>query len=294
MNPQNQYGALGLDADVLKWSKLKFEQGLSHLERVKKIEAEWGQGGHIWLEHSLSENGHVISSVLRVSELPPMEKMSLVLGDALHNFRSSLDFLVWSLSNLDGRSPAHPRSVYFPCVLDKKSWPKKSKSLEAIPINFLNRIADVQPFNANGEITPLQLLVELSNQDKHREILSSIASASTFSVDISTQGKTNSLVGGNDDFQMQFLHPELSLLDGKLFSRMRTNVPVDLLNSQSPMGVQYQVKIQDIVLSMEDLFMGLESLSGLINYVFSAQAPEKIVTFVTNKTNHSFEAQEQQ
>jgi hypothetical protein len=55
---------------------------------------------------------------------PPFPELSLLLGDCLHNFRDTLDHLVWPVSVIkcDANTPPNPRRIGFPAWHDKDTY----------------------------------------------------------------------------------------------------------------------------------------------------------------------------
>lgn len=114
-------------------------------------EGEEGKGLLVWKVHR-----------------PPPLRLSVLLGDLLHNLRSSLDHIAWQLVLANGGTPG--RGTSFPILLTKKATLKIagriSKQAAAV-------VEDLQPYNNKSgvpEIDPLHILGTLNNIDKHREI----------------------------------------------------------------------------------------------------------------------------
>ena len=252
-------------------------RGISHLGAVSEVAGAWDAGGHVWVDLSLSEDRFFIDAVLRVNATPPYEEMALRLGDALHNFRSALDSLAWSLCHLDGVSPKRPRSIYFPCVTEEDKWPEASRDLSSMPGDFLERIRLVQPFAAGAEGSPLRLLVELSNQDKHRGMVSARASASNLRVGVHTGGAAGTRNGITNGMRMEMLHPGGALVDGKPFARIETSVPVDLLHFREPVGLEYVVETAAQDYALGDVQRGLIEIQRLMIFVCEGFWPDSTV-----------------
>lgn len=118
---------------------------------------------------------------------PPRLQWGIRAGDAIHNWRSALDHLVWELSEMfSGPAPAFPlplksrwRDVTFPILLDPAKWTAAVKrSLWAVDPRLHADFKALQPFEARNrhsppglpEREPLAVLQELWNIDKHRRI----------------------------------------------------------------------------------------------------------------------------
>lgn len=108
---------------------------------------------------------------------------SLILGDAIQNYRSVLDYLAWTAVDL-GTEPkplAKPWEIQFPIIDSRhfatadKSWRKEvAKRLPGVDATFIDIAKGHQPYDwtssRGDERHPLALLNFLSNRDKHREL----------------------------------------------------------------------------------------------------------------------------
>lgn len=118
--------------------------------------------------------------VYRVEVLPLIDpRWSLLLGDFLTNMRAALDHLAWQLVLLDAGTPTCDTS--FPITT---SWRSRSGKSPAKPVTIaglhdktvLDLVEAVQPralvsLHAKPENSPLHVLNELVNIDKHRLLL---------------------------------------------------------------------------------------------------------------------------
>lgn len=105
---------------------------------------------------------------------PPVDKWSLILGDAVHNVRSALDHLVWAHADADNLTEGQQSLLSFPILKKRGEWKKKATMLGEVanlPPDMVERIAAVQPFQRpQGEVETdaLVLLQYVDNMDKHR------------------------------------------------------------------------------------------------------------------------------
>ncbi len=110
---------------------------------------------------------------LSVQSTSQVLEWSLQASEILHNLRSALDSLVWSLSILDAREPTNPNSIMFPVLERPQDWASKARSLHKTPTAMLERIRTVQPFLLpTPQRSVLYWISRLNNDDKHRAILS--------------------------------------------------------------------------------------------------------------------------
>lgn len=228
--------------EISSWSDQKWARGMSHISAISEVASAWGAAAHVWVDLALSEDRHVIDATLRIDASPPLEAMALRLGDAVHCFRSAFDSLAWSLCHIDGASPAQPKRVYYPCATTEAKWMTAAAPLASMPAEYLERIRQTQPF-VTGPGSPLQLLVALNNQDKHRGMITGRANPATLTIGVDTGGATGSRNGITNGFVLSLLNEQHSLLDGIAYARMETSVPVGLTRDRAPVGLEYFVNV---------------------------------------------------
>ena len=124
------------------------------------------------------KTGHHAFSIHAVED--PPEGLGVLIGDALYNFHSALDHLVWQFTLANGNVPPNPiplrsrwRNVAFPIFRDKPTdfRKKTARNLWGLTENARRFIANEQPFapgKGDPTLHPLWVLYELSNADKHR------------------------------------------------------------------------------------------------------------------------------
>lgn len=116
-----------------------------------------------------------IDIVVETATEPPLDAIALTVGDAVHNLRSALDNLAWTMANLPG-PPKNPKSIYFPVCEKVSAWDRATKDLASIPSSILERIRTLQPFMfPRNEECFLWQLHKLDIADKHRSYLSAQA-----------------------------------------------------------------------------------------------------------------------
>jgi hypothetical protein len=105
-----------------------------------------------------------------VPKIPP--EWLGIMGDAIHNYRATLDHMMWSLTLFDGGTTG--RWTQFP-VLETDSWDdrgnsRERKSLRQLSPSRQEMVKDLQPYNGwNGPGEhPLLRLHNLDIIDKHR------------------------------------------------------------------------------------------------------------------------------
>jgi hypothetical protein len=98
--------------------------------------------------------------------IPPI-RLSVLLGDCVHNMRSALDNLVCGLAKTV--DPGCECRGGFPYRKDEADWNKNfKKDLKGVPPAAQQIIKSLQPWNDVSKQSPLLMLNKLSNGDKHR------------------------------------------------------------------------------------------------------------------------------
>ncbi len=122
-----------------------------------------------------------VARITEVTQLPA--DWSLMIGDVVHNLRSALDALTYSLAvkNL-GREPteAEAKQIQFAIVDQLKDWPGEcGRRLKHLSPNAQAIIQSLQPYHRAepAQQHVLSGLRDLSNVDKHRHIVTVLAGA---------------------------------------------------------------------------------------------------------------------
>jgi hypothetical protein len=157
--------------------RLRLARAEDHLRLLKAaIDSYMGTEPYEIYVQKDGSTGEGTVHIVERRPVPPV--LSLVVGDTVHNLRSTLDHLTWQLAQLLG-PPQFPERVVFPVCgyLDtpgKKSWRSVSKQAlkEVIPA-ARPVFDDLQPYHqADAHVDhPLWLLNELWNFDKHRQLI---------------------------------------------------------------------------------------------------------------------------
>jgi hypothetical protein len=134
----------------------------------------------VWREFDADTNCFIFG-VQGIPQLP--KRWALILGDAITNFRASLDYLAMVLVEY-GTTPnlpaKHIDKVYFPIVLDSKDF--KSALLVSscgVRDEHLAIIERAQPYHRRiaPHLHPLAILADLARQDKHRKLQRALSRA---------------------------------------------------------------------------------------------------------------------
>jgi hypothetical protein len=118
----------------------------------------------------------VILDSIHVVEFP--QRWGLRLGNIVHNYRSALDHIAWTLV-CQGKTPpptltdAQRRSVMFPLQVDRSKFNAGiQRQFPGVGRAELAKVRRYQPFNTRkrGGTAALAILERLSRFDKHRSI----------------------------------------------------------------------------------------------------------------------------
>lgn len=124
--------------------------------------------------HFVSEpNADATESIIRIVGPEPPLRFSTIIGDAVNQLRSSLDFLVHALIIKNGNSPT--RRSQFPICDDAKKFKEACGRgiIKGVSTSAEKAIKARQPYrnSKNLNMNFLYILRELSNTDKHRNLV---------------------------------------------------------------------------------------------------------------------------
>lgn len=168
------------------------------------------------------ESGDYVKYVSRMPDLEPfLLEVGLRVGDTVHDLRSALDHLMIQLALLHkpGLTPKQARSIQFPIADTPDDFAKQRRHyLRHIDHAHRTVFESFQPYDSRTRsgladtytgpwIHPLRLLRDLSNEDKHRVIITAAFNPGSYS-SRGTTG-TGALVG---------LLTIMDRLDGRVFT----------------------------------------------------------------------------
>ncbi len=113
------------------------------------------------------ENSAIVYGIMNVREGWPAP-LSIILGEIIHDLRSALDHLVWQLV-IKATATEPVRKTGFPIYFDQGGYDSDGERLlDSVDADARQIIRKTQPFyTGEGKMSPLWLLHELSNIDKH-------------------------------------------------------------------------------------------------------------------------------
>ncbi|TQJ60467.1 hypothetical protein FBY30_2735 [Arthrobacter sp. SLBN-83] len=147
---------------VLDGCKAKILRARELIEEVSHSINVW-LTGHGPMVFDVADAGDSRWLILMPEMDRPPTRLGILVSDALHNLRSSLDHLIVSLVLANGE---HPGQIQFPyCETeDSWNWRIRNKELGRIAPWGLDILRQHQPFSGASS---LLLLREASNADKH-------------------------------------------------------------------------------------------------------------------------------
>jgi hypothetical protein len=120
--------------------------------------------------------------VLKFVAKPVPDAIPIIIGDAIQNLRSALDYLVWELVIAANGSPGYQHMFPICDTLDAFNQQIARKRLDGVPPDAITEIQGLQPYHlgTDAERHLLRVLDTLCNINKHRRILM-LASAAHYS-----------------------------------------------------------------------------------------------------------------
>jgi hypothetical protein len=191
----------------------KLERAREHLERVKeRIEA--------------LRQPHVDSVPVRRDPSDPKviagwtmpnpidHRMSPMIGDVVQNLRAALDHLVHAIAWVDSGQPQ--KHTQFPVDDAPQKFSGHSATfLKGVSVSHVARLEQLQPYNG---CKWTELIRDLSNTDKHRELIvisSSGRGTFSFGLILKRDAETGRFVPASDTLQMQSsFTQQITLRDG--------------------------------------------------------------------------------
>jgi hypothetical protein len=128
-----------------------------------------------------AETGYVEIRMTHVEPIPAdnVDSIGLILGDVIHNLRSSLDYLAVELwRNGPAKGVGSYRHVEFPFAGDADEFERThARKVEGMSDAAKKAICKIEPYQS-GKGRYLWMLNKLNNMSKHHDILTGIVSLS--------------------------------------------------------------------------------------------------------------------
>lgn len=156
--------------------RAKVERGEQHTNAVReelRRTFDSDPPGIGFREYADLETQEWVLTITEVDDLPL--KVGVLIGDALHNFRSALDQMVFELAFIDTKGREMEKTA-FPCSTTLDNWRStyvQNTLLAGLSKTHRTVIQRLQPYRRwewpdLPPMHPFALLNDLSNDDKHR------------------------------------------------------------------------------------------------------------------------------
>jgi hypothetical protein len=118
--------------------------------------------------------------VFKVAGTPPAFEWSLMVGDSIHNMRGALDALLFEIARQFAEqrgvsmTEKEERAIQFPICDSPKGFDSQRWRLTSLPGDATDIVEGLQPYQPSQKVAhihPLTLIREISNFDKHRQLL---------------------------------------------------------------------------------------------------------------------------
>ena len=154
----------------------KLRRSGEHLRAFDEAAKWWTEEHPYRISEEIDEKAGEKRIVVFAEGEPP-DRLSLILGDAIHNLRSCLDCVVVELARTNSGGYLMPRieeDLAFPITTSRSKFKSALRMgrLSCLPIRAQALIQGLQPYRRKDGIErdPLWVLHQLSNIDKHRRI----------------------------------------------------------------------------------------------------------------------------
>jgi hypothetical protein len=156
-------------ADRLESARLKLGHAREHREAFSRLGTEWGK--EVFKTWPVTHDAENDEFTLALETVPtPDPDFALILGDAVHNYRSSLDHLAFQLVKHPDRKPREKRApdgeIAFPIAACEQAY--DPGPIQGAADRAKDHIRAMQPFNPGWEL--LLVLKKLDDRDKHRAV----------------------------------------------------------------------------------------------------------------------------
>jgi hypothetical protein len=182
-------------AHPLDGSRAKIERAGDHLETLDSALTRFAKEGGFRIagEPDLDTGEYVMRIYSeRQPPVPPPSRTSAILGDALNNLRSALDYVIWQLALAPSKKNQFPI-----CDTPKLFKAKRERYLATVPEQHWAKIESYQPYHGQGR-EALAVLAKLNDADKHRLLLPGAITPSPRKGKFTISGVDSITVSGRD------------------------------------------------------------------------------------------------
>lgn len=107
--------------------------------------AAWSAENPVHLRIEIAEDRLSWEGHWEISD-PPVEHWALILSDAAHQLRATLDNTLHYIAEKEGSSPKQLKDVQFPIVVEEAKWGNASRRIAMLPEPVRAAIEAIQPF----------------------------------------------------------------------------------------------------------------------------------------------------
>ena len=136
------------------------------------------QPGEVVTDTDSDPNGRILLNFR--AKIPVPDDISMIIGDALQNLRSSLDYLVWELVLSANKQPGHGHMFPICDTPDAFEQAIKRGRLDNVPDEAIAEIKGLQPYHHPADKragTPIRVIDDFTNINKHRRLLITVPAA---------------------------------------------------------------------------------------------------------------------
>ena len=150
-------------------SKLKIERAKRHIRELSNEIVDYlkTKPFRIVVEKDTNSSNHLWT--LRVRREVPCH-LAVIIGDAIHNLRASLDLLASDLVSIAG---GNTNNVYFPFGDSPEGFEEmvKKRHLDRAGADIVEVVRSFKPYNGGNEL--LRAIHDLDITDKHKALIPS-------------------------------------------------------------------------------------------------------------------------
>ena len=235
-------------------ASLKLRRAQHHFDELERIVAEYLASGPYEVDTKRDPNSRrLLYKIAKIHPFP--SEIPGVLGDVLHNLRTTLDHLAYRLV-YDSTGVAPPTHIYFPIADSEADYRhRRDRQLQGASADAIVAIDEMKPYRGGND--DLWRLHRLDIVDKHRRIL--LAGMALRSINIGPQmiHQLNEVIAANFDSEASWQVPSMNLFirpaDRMFPLRVGDTIFSDLPDS-TPSG-RYQF-VFELALSDEDTIIG--------------------------------------
>ena len=151
--------------------RAKIVRAIEHLKALDEIALGYLRGNPGEVVRQGEPNPYGVLDVIPRTKIPL--RFPLIVGDALQNLRSSLDYLVWELVLIANNQPSDKNQ--FPICKSPEAFEEELRRhrLDGVSPEAITEIERLQPYHdgQRWEVNVLYVLNHFCNVNKHRRIL---------------------------------------------------------------------------------------------------------------------------